>query len=147
MSNQEPTPTPAPPAQETDWKAEARKWEERSKENKAAVDALTRERDEALSKATSLESLNSELSEKVTGFESAKAHSELVSKVAEAVGVDAKALRGTTEEDLTEHANYLKALIGSQPSAPVIPSQGKSPDNVQDNPLRELTRSLFENKE
>ncbi len=147
MSDQVPTPTPAPPAQETDWKAEARKWEERSKENKAAVDALTRERDEALSKVTSLEALNSELSEKVTGFESAKAHSELVSKVAEAVGVDAKALRGTTEEELTEHATYLKTLIGSQPSAPVIPSQGKSPEKVQDNPLRELTRSLFENKE
>lgn len=145
MSDQIPTPTTTPPAQETDWKAEARKWEERSKENKAAVDALTRERDEALSKAGGLEKLAAELSGKVEAFEAAKAHEALVAKVAETVGVDAKALRGDTEEALTEHANYLKNLIGSQPSAPVIPSQGKTPEQVKDDPLRELARGLFKN--
>lgn len=98
-------------------------------------------------KLADLESLNSELSEKVAGFESAQARSALVAKVAEAVGVDPKAIRGDTEEELTEHAKYVKTLLDSRPSAPVIPSQGKSPENVQDNPLRELTRSLFENKE
>ena len=144
MSNQEPTPIPTPPAQETDWKAEARKWEERSKENKSSNDALTRERDEALAKAASLEGSVSELSNKVTRFESEKSLSDMVAKVADSVGVDAKALRGSTEDELTEHANYLKALIGSQPTAPVIPSQGKSPERVQDDPLREFTRNLFE---
>ena len=144
MSNQEPTPIPTPPAQETDWKAEARKWEERSKENKSSNDALTRERDEALAKAASLEGSVSELSNKVAKFESEKSLSDMVAKVADSVGVDAKALRGSTEGELTEHANYLKALIGSQPTAPVIPSQGKSPERVQDDPLREFTRNLFE---
>lgn len=144
MSDPVPTPTPAPPAQETDWKAEARKWEERSKENKASVDALTRERDDALAKAVALESSNAELLEKVNLFESEKAHAELVAKVAESVGVDPKALRGSTEDELTEHANYLKELLGSQSSAPVIPSQGKTPEQVKEDPFREFTRNLFE---
>lgn len=38
---QEPTPTPEPtPKPETDWKAEAKKWEGRAKENKTAADQL-----------------------------------------------------------------------------------------------------------
>lgn len=49
MSDTTVTPTPAPPAQaapeapkvdETDWKAEARKWEDRAKANKEAADRL-----------------------------------------------------------------------------------------------------------
>jgi hypothetical protein len=37
---QEPTPEPEPKVEETDWKAEARKWEQRAKENKTAAEKL-----------------------------------------------------------------------------------------------------------
>ena len=131
------------PAQETDWKAEARKWEERSKANKSELDALTDKHSQVSARVSELESLNAELAGKVSSFESAKAHLELVSKVSEATGIDAKALRGETEEELTEHAEYLKGLIGSQPSAPVIPSQAKRPDDIPDDPNLEAVRSLF----
>lgn len=133
--------------QGTDWKAEARKWEQRAKDNKASLDTAISERDSVSARISQLESTNTELSGKVTAFESAQAHAALVAKVSEATGVDPKVLRGSTEDELTEHANSLKALFDSQPSAPVIPSQGKSPDNVQDDPLRVLARSLFNDKE
>ena len=136
-------PSPADPAKETDWKAEARKWEERAKSNKAALDSLTSEHDSAVARLTDLESVNSELSSKVSAFESEKEHAQLVAKVAEAVGVDSKALRGSTEEELTEHAEYLKGILDSRPSAPVIPSQAMRPDQITDNPEIEAVRSLF----
>jgi len=42
---QPPDPTPTPPARETDWKAEARKWEERAKANHAAATELAKLKD------------------------------------------------------------------------------------------------------
>ena len=42
-------PEPEAPAQDaTDWKAEARKWEERSKSNKTALDELTAKKEKEL---------------------------------------------------------------------------------------------------
>ena len=130
-----PTPTPAPPAQDTpDWKAEARKWEERSKANKTALD-------EALARATTLESQVGELSSKVQEFETKAERAKTVAEVAEAAGVPASALRGNTREELEEHAKELAALI--KPSGPIIPGQEKTPNKVADDPLREFTRNLF----
>lgn len=130
----EPAPTPAPPAQETDWKAEARKWEERAKSNKTAFDELT-------GKYTASESERTELATKVQAFQAEQERATLVSEVATAKGVPASALRGTTREELEAHADVLADLI--KPSGPVIPGQELTPDKVGDDPLREFTRSLF----
>lgn len=127
-------PTPAPP--ETDWKAEARKWESRSKDNKAELDSLTE-------KFSALESQNGELLGKVTAFESEREHAQLVAKIAESEGVPAAALRGTTEEELTAHAASLKEAF--KPSAPVIPGQAKSPSAPLADPNREAVKKLFGN--
>ena len=127
-------PTPAPP--ETDWKAEARKWEARSKENKTELDTLTE-------KFATLESQNGELAGKVTAFETEREHAQLVAKVAESQGVPATALRGTTEEELTAHAASLKEAF--KPSAPVIPGQAKTPGASLADPNREAVKKLFGN--
>lgn len=127
-------PTPAPP--ETDWKAEARKWEARSKDNKTELDSLTE-------KLTALESQNGELVGKVTAFESERDHAQLVAKIAESEGVPATALRGTTEEELTAHAASLKEAF--KPSAPVIPGQAKTPGVSLADPNREAVKKLFGN--
>lgn len=127
-------PTPAPP--ETDWKAEARKWESRSKDNKAELDSLAE-------KFSALEAQNGELVGKVTAFESEREHAQLVAKIAEAEGVPAVALRGTTEEELTAHAASLKEAF--KPSAPVIPGQAKIPGAPLADPNREAVKKLFGN--
>lgn len=46
-----PTDPAAPPAQETDWKAEARKWEQRAKANSGAVEELDKVKKASMSEA------------------------------------------------------------------------------------------------
>lgn len=132
----EPSPAPAPaaPAQEPDWKAEARKWEERSKGNKSALDELT-------AKFQALETQHNEVSGKLQTYETEKERAELVSAVAKDKGVPASALRGSTREELEAHADTLAELI--KPSAPVVPNQERTPDNVSPSPDREFARKLF----
>lgn len=132
----EPEQTPAPPAQEPDWKAEARKWEQRSKENKSALDELT-------GKFTTADTERTELATKLQAYEAEKERAALVSEVATAEGVPASALRGTTREELEAHAKVLAELL--TPSGPVIPGQERTPDKVGDNSMREFTRNLFAN--
>lgn len=133
-----PNPTPAPPAdppaQEIDWKQEARKWEERSKANKIALDELT-------GKYTEAESRLGELSTKVQTFEAEKERSALLAEVSTATGVPASALRGDTREELEAHAAALAELI--KPSGPIIPGQEKAPSKIADSPEREAARKLF----
>jgi hypothetical protein len=129
-----PAPTPAAPAQEPDWKTEARKWEERSKGNKSALDELT-------AKYTALESQHGEVATKLQTYEQEQARAALVSEVATAKGVPASALRGGTKEELEAHAETLAELI--KPSGPVIPNQERTPDKITPNAEREFVGQLF----
>lgn len=137
----EPTTEPAVEPKESatesiDWRAEARKWEQRSKGNKSELDTLAE-------KLAALEAQNGELSTKVSTYESERAHAALVAEVAEDAGVPVAALRGSTKEELTAHADTLKALL--KPSAPVIPGQAKTPGTRSGDPNREAVRTLFGN--
>lgn len=131
-----PTPDPETPAQEPDWKAMARKHEERAKANKSALDELT-------AKYEALEAQHGELSTKFQTIEQEKERNALISEVAAAKGVPASALRGSTREELEAHADTLAELI--KPSGPVIPGQEQAPNKVTDDPLRSFTRNLFAN--
>ncbi|MCC3277527.1 hypothetical protein LJ753_16810 [Arthrobacter sp. zg-Y20] len=128
------SPAPEAPAQEIDWKAEARKWEGRAKENKGALDELT-------GKYTTVETRVGELSKKVQDFEAEKERAEILSDVAEKSGVPASALRGNTRDELEAHAADLAKLI--KPSGPIIPGQEKAPQRIPDSPNAEFARKLF----
>lgn len=132
----EPTPAPAPepPAQEPDWKSEARKWEERSKGNKSSLDELT-------SKFQKLEAERDKLAGQLKDVEAEKERAALISDVANAKGVPASALRGATREELEAHADTLAELI--KPSAPVIPGQERTPDKVPPSEDRQFVGKLF----
>lgn len=147
MSEEEPTPTD-PPAKETDWKAEARKWEERAKANKSTADELQQrvsELEPVAARVPDLESKAGELAEKVQTFESERERTELVSTVAKEQEVPADALRGATREELETHAEILKAHL--KVSGPTIPGQEQLPEKGADDPMRELARGLFADKE
>lgn len=128
------------PAQEpeTDWKAEARKWEARAKENRSAV----KERDElsaALkSKDADLEALRST----VAGFEHAREVDGWKAQVSESLGVPAAVLRGDTLEELTAHGEALKEAMGARPRGPIVPTAGDRPTTTA-SPLEEVRRGLF----
>ncbi|PPI08227.1 hypothetical protein [Rathayibacter sp. AY1B8] len=81
--------------------------------------ALEQERDSAVMRATAAES-------KVSAFESEKQITLLRSDIAKTAGIPVNLLRGSTKEELEEHAAELKPLLTAQ-EAPVIPSQGDSP--------------------
>lgn len=107
--------------------------------------AKAQKADELESKVSGLESEKTELSTKVQGFEAEKERAQLVADVADESGIPANALRGGTREELEAHADILKPFFST--SGPVIPGQEKTPSKVEDDPLREFTRGLFNDKE
>lgn len=125
----EPAPNPpADPAQgDTDWKAEARKWESRAKENSAArkrLDELEEAAKTDLEKATS----RAEAAERRAAELEALA---LRREIAEAKGLPLAAaarLSGETREELEADADQLAELIGhdTTPSQRPDPIQGRT---------------------
>ena len=139
----EPTDAPAqdvdqaatePQVEETDWKAEARKWEQRAKENKGAADELAQIRDAQKSDA---ERAAEALATAQAEAESARA--ELLRyRVAAQHGItDADDitlfLTGTDEDTLTKQATRLaeRAVTESRPRSPrPDPNQGRQGDGI-----------------
>lgn len=107
-----PEPKPAEPAQDTtDWKAEARKWEARAKENAPAAQRLAEieesnktELQKAQDRATAAEKVASD----------ARAEA-LRSKIAGTKGIPEELLTGSTQEELEASADKLLAFRGEQP--------------------------------
>ena len=133
-----------------EWRAHARKWEDRSKSNKAALDeaqetiaSLTAERDDAIQAKTALETEATDLRTKVEEFESRDALAALVKSVSDDTGVPADVLRGETEDELRAHADTLKSAF---PSAPVVPGQADTPSEPPSDAMREFARGVFGRK-
>ena len=117
------------PAQETDWKAEARKWEARAKENSDAAKRLAEieeasktDLEKALARAEAAEA-------KVKEHETREQVAAWKAEVAEATGIPAAALAGSTKEELEAHAATLKSLIPAQDEkkgavGPYVPPEG-----------------------
>lgn len=118
----------APAEEPTDWKAEARKWESRAKENNKAADRLA-EIEEASKTETQKAIERAEKAEKLLAErEKAEALTAARAEVAEATGVPAAALRGTTKEELEAHAAALAPLITAPEKkgalGPYVPAEG-----------------------
>lgn len=118
-----------PPAETTDWVAEARKWEQRAKENKTAADELAQikesQKSDAERAADALRAAQSEAEQ---------ARAELLRyKVAATHGITdaddiALFLTGTDEDTLTKQATRLAARVGDDSPRPPKPdpNQGRS---------------------
>lgn len=134
-NSNDPNPKSAPaPAQETDWKAMARQWEDRSKANKSALDELTAKFETATSE-------RDELAGKIQEFETKATRAEAVVSISEEYGVPASALRGDTADDLKAHAEVLKSLI--TPRASTVPGATTKPSASPANPAQQAVRQLF----
>lgn len=123
------------PAQETDWKAEARKWEARAKENTSAAQRLAEieeaSKTEEQKRAEHFAALESELSTYKTREQVAAWKAE----VATATGVPAVALAGSTKEEIEAHAATLKPLITTTDVkkgaiGPYVPPEGTAPSGA-----------------
>ena len=148
----------APPAPQTpeggdstDWKAEARKWENRSKEHKTRADA----NEEAARRLADIESAQqtaeAQNAQRITELENKLAAAErtaLVARVQASHGISdedaALFLTGADEAALTAQA---KRLAERTPAGPFVPNEGTPNNPSSDDPMRELARRLFNSEE
>lgn len=118
----------AEPTDATDWKAEARKWEARAKENKAKADAYDEAQEAAKSDLQKAIERAERAEAAVAEFKAEKEHADVVAKVAESTGLAASlvaSLNGADEEALMEQARSIAALKPS--GAPTAPEAGRFP--------------------
>lgn len=124
--------TDAPPA-ETDWKTEARKWEQRAKENltaaKANEDAAKRLAEYEESQKTEAQKLQEER-DKATAELASERAARIRAEVAATKGIPANLLSGSTQEELEASADALIAFKGDAAKGPVIPGQGRAPETT-----------------
>ncbi len=119
--------TETAPSHETDWKAEARKWEARAKENKSKADKLD-ELEEASKTALEKATERAQKAEsKVAAYELEKQRNDWLDEVAAQTDLPKAILRGNTKEEIEAHAQSLKAYF-AKPSAPVVKN-----DNMKSN--------------
>lgn len=106
--------SPSPAQDSTDWKAEARKWEERAKANKDAAARLAEieeaSKTEAQKRAEEVERLRKENE----AFKAAQQIAAWKAEISQATEVPAEALAGATKEELEAHAEVLKGFITKQ---------------------------------
>lgn len=141
----EPTNQPQAPAQEpVDWKAEARKWETRAKENTEAAKRLAELEEASKTEEQKRAEQLAELQAKVTQYETREQLAAWKAEVAEATGVPANALAGSTKEEIEAHAETLKPLIAQpQPVKPqplIVPAEGKTPPALNSSALEDALR-------
>jgi membrane protein involved in colicin uptake len=129
-------PKPAPPVEPardtTDWKAEARKWEARAKENAKAAERLAELEEASKTDAEKQAEALAEAQAKIAEYEAREQIAAWKREVAEETGVPAEALAGTSLEEIKAHAEVLKPLIQAQGGpqlgtiVPYVPSEGTS---------------------
>ena len=108
---------------ETDWKAEARKWEARAKENSKAAARLA-EIEEAQ------KSEEQKAAERLAAAEKRAAELEikaLKAEIAAATGVPSNLLIGNTEDELRTFAQAVLDFRGQVQTGPYVPAEGNSP--------------------
>jgi hypothetical protein len=125
---------PQAPEPQIDWKAEARKWEQRAKENSAArkeLDEIKRER------MTETERMAAEAKDATARAEAAEAELERMradakrasdaAEVAAEFGVPANLLTQPDREAMVEQAKAIREYAGGVPAAPVFGRDGAKP--------------------
>ena len=154
-SNESTTETSETEATENsiDWKARAREWEKRAKENKSAAEELAALKDTQKSSEQKFEERLADLTTKITESE-AKA---LRSAIAAEYGISTKKgpkgepsdadlfLTGSDEATLTAQAKRLAERVAEQKKqGNVAPKEGGTTNAGKgDEEMREFTRSLF----
>ena len=147
---QDDPPEPGKGEDEPDWKAEARKWEKRAKQNSDAAARL-----QELEDAQKTE--QEKLTEKLSATEKRAADAELRAarlEVATEKGLpksSVKFLTGTTPEELEESADELLSLISPDDDEPSGPSRrprerlkpGASPDTEPEPDSSKLADSIL----
>jgi hypothetical protein len=122
-----PADPPKPPAKETDWKAEARKWEQRAKENSKAAEELQKLEDAKKSELERERERADKAEARARELEEAQTRRDLAEKVARDKRVPAHLLMrggGDTQESMEEYADEILAYRGEKPPPGVVSNSG-----------------------
>lgn len=122
-------PQAAEPAETTDWKAEARKWEKRAKVNSDAAEKLA-----AIEEAnkTELQKATERAEKAEAALKAVEVERERTAQVeaaAQATGVPVEVLRGYGGDDVTGYAESIRGYFAPK-TAPVVPNDGKHADTT-----------------
>lgn len=116
------------------WKAQARKWEKRSKENSKATEELA----EAQKRAQEAE-------DTIKGYKTREEQASMKRKIASEFNVPEELVAGSTEEDMRQFAEVLAKHLKPK-SGVKAPHPGKFTTEAGDNSAKvELARQLFGN--
>lgn len=134
-----------PPEDATDWKAEARKWEDRAKANKDAAARLAQLEEAGKSEAQKAAEQLARLQAENEAYKRRDQIAGWAADAAKATGVDASLLRGNTAEEITAHAEQLKAYAEQlkAPNGPIVPSAGRTPTRKGNTEDHQFVRELF----
>ena len=132
--DQQPKPEPPhggeqPKPDGTDWKAEARKWESRAKANNSAAEELDQLKQSQMTEAEKAKAKAEKLQKKVDEYESEKQRAQWRTQVSNDTGVPSDVLRGSTLEELQQHAEQLKVLLKPGPTPPLAFGAERQPSN------------------
>lgn len=150
-----PAPTEHPdPDKGTDWKAEARKWEARAKENSTAAARLAEIEENAKTEDQKRADRMAALETELAGYKSREQVAAWAAEIVKNSKVPADALRGSTREELEQHFQQIKSLMPKEPepkkgaAAPYVAGEGQSPSRgPQDSPTspgRGTLRAAYE---
>ncbi|RBP98464.1 hypothetical protein CRD60_00950 [Bifidobacterium aemilianum] len=137
-------------------KAEARKWENRAKENKKAAEELAKLKESQLTEQEKAAKHTKELEAKVAQYETEKQQGEWRAQVSKDTGVPAELLRGSTLEEIQAHADSLKQYLPNHdndqeaetgPFAGYAPSVGITPGKHGSVPLSEQIAQAEKNND
>lgn len=107
---------------EIDWKAKARMWEGRAKENTERINALEKEMAEKLSKFEEYQQRAEKAEQEAVSLRHKQDLAEWASAAAAEHGVPASILRGETAEEFMQHAAAIKSSMNV---APVVRDSGE----------------------
>lgn len=115
---QQPAQAPQTEPQGTDWKAQARKWEERAKANKDKAD-LWDAQQQAAPTVEALQAQIDEMRQAQAQAEKAAERTRALMEVSQATGVPADLLKGETAEELAASAQLVNDFVArNQPGYP-----------------------------
>ena len=115
---QQPAQAPQTEPQGTDWKAQARKWEERAKANKDKAD-LWDAQQQAAPTVEALQAQIDEMRQAQAQAEKAAERTRALMEVSQATGVPADLLKGETAEELAASAQLVNDFVArKQPGYP-----------------------------
>lgn len=135
-----------PAEDSTDWKAEARKWEDRSKANYEELQQL---KQKVQSQGDAQSDLEKAL-DRLNALEQSVAEKDIQlmkQAVATEKGVPVDILVGSTEEELSAHADKILAFRGDAPAGAVITQAGFHPEPPKPNDEQEFVNNLFKRSE